>query len=314
MKRLYVLIVLIYISSACFAQDADAKAKTDLMIIPQLSYEYLNLTEQQFHAPEEGLIFVHNDEEKLLLVQVSAKQYFMGQDNQAGHGGPYHDDTLMFVKKVKPHLFMALLDTGSNEPVYGGLRTFEVGLGYGYELIHNDHHSLTLGGALAVTDTGIEYGDGKTWPVMLYPVIQYEFESWFFDLKFEFITDPELSFTLLPKEKIRFSAEFGIDEFEGWRDFLFDCTLWYRFFDEDSVRGDFAGLGLGIKNSSIGFDFGEKNKSYELQYYTAYGTLDLSFLQMIGGYVFEGMETFDENLRRNAGGGFFVSVQLMYAF
>jgi hypothetical protein len=310
MKTLYALIVLIFISSACFSEDA----KADFAIIPQLGYEYLNLEGQQFHAPEEGLIVMHGDEQNLLLVRVSAKQYFMGQENQTGYKGPYHDDTLMFVRKIKRHQFMALLDTGSNEPVYGGLRTFEAGIGYEYELLRNNRHSLTLGGALAVTDTGIEYGEGKTWPVMLYPVIQYEFNSQFFDLEFEFITDPELSFTLLPKEKIRLSASFGIDEFEGWRDFLFDCTLWFRFFDENSARGDFAGLGLGVKNSSIGFDFGKKDTSYELQYYTAYGILDMSFLQIIGGYAFEGIETFDEDLRKDAGGGFFVSVQLMYSF
>ncbi|MDR1932147.1 MAG: hypothetical protein LBQ57_04890, partial [Spirochaetales bacterium] len=104
------------------------------------------------------------------------------------------------------------------------------------------------------------------------------------------------------------------------RDLLFDCALWYRFFDKDSEHGDFAGLGLGIKNSGLCFDFGEKDKSYELQYYSLYGTLDLSLLQISGGYCFRGREIFDSSSSgsieksRTLGGGFFVSVQLTAHF
>jgi hypothetical protein len=77
---------------------------------------------------------------------------------------------------------------------------------------------------------------------------------------------------------------------------------------------------VGIKNTGLCFDFGEKNKSYELQYYSLYGTLDVSFVQLSGGYCFRGREILDsansgafDNVR-TLDDGYFVSVQLTHSF
>jgi hypothetical protein len=316
MKKVCFLFALILGASACFAEDS----KAGLIIAPLVNYEYLHLSGQQFHAPGEGVSFIYGDEQKLFFAQALAKQYIMGQDTKAGYEGPYHSDTLTLVQKIKRHQFMAFLDTSSNEPVYGGLRTFTAGIGYDYELLRNDHHSLALGGVLAVTDTGITFGDGKIWPVMPLPSIKYELRSQLLTLQASYMTKLQLDFTILPESKIRLTSSFSMEEYRSITDLFFDCTLWYRFFDKNSKRGDFAGLGAGIKNTGLCFDFGEEDKSYELQYYSVYGTLDLSMLRISGGYSFRGREILDSSggdsigKSQSLGNGYFVSVQLVYAF
>ena len=320
MKWLYSLIVMILVSSVCFAQNETKGGFT--RITPLVSYEYLHLAEQQIHSPGEGFSFAHGKGQDFFLLQASAKQYFMEKENPAGYEGPYHCDTLVVLQKTGAHQVFAFFETESSEPVYGGLRTFGAGIGYRYELMRTERSSLKVGGYLAVTDNGVEFDDGKIWPLFLLPSIVYEFGSELFTVTASISTAPQLRFTVLPENKIRLTAVtyMSLDRLRGMRDVLFDYTLWYRFFDKKSEHGDFAGLGLGIKNSGLCFEFGEKNKSYELQYYSLYGTLDLSFVQISGGYCFRGREILDssnsssfDNIR-TLGGGWFASVQLKYTF
>jgi hypothetical protein len=322
MKCLYFLIIIFFGAVACYAQDEAEGSFT--RITPLAGYEYLRFDQQQFYSPGEELTFARGEGSGLFMLQASAKQYFLEQENPAGreYEGPYHSDTLMLLQKTGSHRFVAFLDTSSSEPVYGGLRTFGAGLGYMNEFMRDERGSLTAGGYLVVTDSGIEYGGGKIWPLYPKPVVLYEFDSEFFAVDASLSTTPELDFTVLPENRIRLAAgaSLSMDRLRGARDLLFDCALWYRFFDKESEHGDFAGLGVGIKNSGLCFDFGEKNKSYELQYYSLYGTLDLSFVRISGGYSFKGRETLDSGSSgsfdkvRALGSGYFVSVQLAHGF
>jgi hypothetical protein len=322
MKWLYFLITMMSISSVCFADDGTKNSFT--RITPLADYEYLHLAEQRFHSFGEELTFTRGEGQDLFLVHAAARQYFPEQENPAAreYDGPYHTDTLALLRTSGAHQFLAFFETNSSEPVYGGLRTFGTGIGYRYELMRTSRGSLSAGGYLIVTDSGMEYGDGKIWPLYPKPSILYRFSSDFLAVNASLSTTPELDFTLLPENQIRFTANtsLSMDRLRGMRDLLFDCALWYRFFDKDSEHGDFAGLGLGIKNSGLCFDFGEKDKSYELQYYSLYATLDLSLVQISGGYSFKGRELLDssnssafENIR-TLGSGYFISVQLAYSF
>ncbi|MDR1316615.1 MAG: hypothetical protein LBK13_07045, partial [Spirochaetales bacterium] len=176
MKCLYFLIiVIIFGSSVCFAQDEANYSFTQ--ITPLVSYEYLHLSQQQFHSPGEEVSFMRGEGQNLFLLQASAKQYFLERENTAGYEGPYHSDTLVLLQKTGAPQFVALFDTSSSEPVYGGLRTFAAGIGYRYELMRTDFGSLAAGAYVVAIDGGIEYGDGKTWPVYPIPSIRYEFNS-----------------------------------------------------------------------------------------------------------------------------------------
>jgi hypothetical protein len=86
------------------------------------------------------------------------------------------------------------------------------------------------------------------------------------NVSFEFLTSPVLNFILLPENKIRLTALFSIIHLRDIGDLIFDATFWYRFFSKETKRGDFVGVGMGIKNSGLEFAFAEKGKFHELYY------------------------------------------------
>jgi hypothetical protein len=94
----------------------------------------------------------------------------------------------------------------------------------------------------------------------------------------------------------------------------FDAILWYRFFDKNFTYGDFAGAGLGIKNSGIDFTLSEKGKFYDMNYYSVFGILDASLLTISGGYIFYSRELYETNNSKPTGKGWFISVQALYQF
>lgn len=99
------------------------------------------------------------------------------------------------------------------------------------------------------------------------------------------------------------------------RDLTFDVFLEYRFFGEDSAMGDFAGLKAGVLRENYGYDLGGgEERTLDISWLEAYGTLDLSFLQIKGGYVFSGKEYYQDGETRPLGDGFSLSVQMAWQF
>jgi hypothetical protein len=319
MKGFWALLVLAFFSVPCFADDAGGKG--DFSIAPVLFYDYVSLDKQQFHSPGEGLVFTRGnlspslgEERNSLLVMAMAKQYVFMQEHVPGYTDLYHDLGLVVEWKFKRHQILGLLQSASNEPLYGGLRTFQAGAGYGYEAVRTERLSLTLGGMLAVSDFGLEYADGKIWPVIPLPLIRFALSSPAVKLEAEFAGEPSLKCTLLPERRFRLVTETRMHRYRNVRDVIFDGSLWYRFFDRNAKWGDIAGIGIGVNSNSAYFHFGEEDKSYELQYFSVYGKLDISFLNICGGYAFGGRELYDEEITKGAGDGYFVSVRLAYRF
>jgi len=224
----------------------------------------------------------------------------------------YHFTQLIAERRFKKHNFFGVFSGLSSAPVYGGLHTFAVGAGYGYELIRNENYSLILGAALGISD--FELINGVVLPVLPVPLIKFNMNFSWISLYFQMLTKPSLSITLLPQNRIRFISNFILTAYRSIDDLAFDCSLWYRFFDASHSLGDFAGLGLGIKHDGIGFATNDRDKWYDINYYALYGKLDLTFLQLSGGYAFNGIEIYDLTRKENAGGGFFISAQLAYRF
>jgi hypothetical protein len=88
----------------------------------------------------------------------------------------------------------------------------------------------------------------------------------------------------------------------------------YRFFSSESKFGDFAGIGVGVKNGAFGFPLAEEGKSYEVVYHSVYGMIDLSFLQIQSGYSFNGLEIYDLERKKDIGDGFFLNIVLAWQF
>jgi hypothetical protein len=218
----------------------------------------------------------------------------------------------MAERKIKRHQMLGIFRSPSDEPVYGGLRTFQAALGYGYELVRNNALSLTLGAAVGVSEFDI--GGGITVPAFPFPLVRLGFTSSWLNVSFDFLTNPVLAIVIAPESRIRMNGSFQMVYYRDIRDLLFDCTLWYRFFTKEHQMGDFAGVGVGIKNSGEDFLLSEKGKTYELGYYAVYGIIDLSFFQISGGSVFNSRERYGNNAAQPLGNGYFLSAQLAWQF
>jgi hypothetical protein len=314
MKRL--MYVLVFMPLVGFAEDKDHS------IIPLAAYEFVSLANQQYHAPGGGLVFMRGDQSSSsapppaekgrnsLMVAAFYQPYFL-RENQAGYPALYYNVTAMVERKIQRHQLLGIFRSPSDEPVYGGLRTFQAALGYGYEPVRTNALSLTLGAAVGVSEFDI---GGTTVPVFPFPLIRFGFTSSWVNISFDFLTNPVLDIVIAPENRIRMNGSFQMVYYRDIRDLLFDCTLWYRFFTKEHRMGDFAGAGVGIKNSGEDFLLSENGKTYELGYYSVFGTIDLSFLQVSGGYVFNGRERYGNNAAQSLGNGYFISAQLAWQF
>jgi len=122
-----------------------------------------------------------------------------------------------------------------------------------------------------------------------------------------------LEITIAPKERIRFTADMRMDYYRSINDLIFECILWYRLFDENHRFGDFAGIGIGVKNESTAFVItglsSTKSIDFEFQYNALFAVLDLSIINIQGGWIFDSRYMIDGKITRNPGRGFYISIQ-----
>jgi hypothetical protein len=313
MKRL--VYVLVFIPLLGFTED---KEDTDYSIIPMATYEFISMDGQQYHVPGGGLVFMKGDqdppveEDRRSLMIAAFYQSYLLKENQEGYQNLYHHITAMAEGKIKRHQILGLFRSPSDKPVYGGLQTLQAALGYGYELVRNNSLSLTLGAAVGISEFDI--GGSITVPVFPFPLVRFGFTSSWINISFDFLTTPALDIVLAPESRIRMNGSFQMVYYRDIQDLLFDCTLWYRFFTKEYAMGDFAGVGLGVKNSGEDFKPGEKGKIYEMGYYSVFGIIDLSFLELSGGYIFSSRERYGNNPAQSLGNGYFISLQLAWQF
>jgi hypothetical protein len=301
----------------CFAEDEGVR------IIPMLNYDFISLENQQYHAPGGGLILLDGDQEpplsekyNNLMVGLFYKPYIL-KEILPGYSELYHDIDLIVERKIGSHLIQGIFSTYSDKPVYGGFHTTYSSIGYGYELIRKENLHLTLGLALGVGDFGFYLPDGNILPLFPMPIIRLGFNSSIVNLALDF---PEVKLTFLPESRVRITgtAHLDIYKFHDIHDFKFNSILWYRFFDKDFAAGDFLGIGLGVQNvgQNDGTDFvlGERDRKYDVNYYSVFGIVDAGLLKLSGGYIFYGREVYDANYMREIGNGFFIKVEALYQF
>ena len=311
MKKIIICIaVLSLLNAVLFAEN-------ETHIIPIINYDYFLLETQAYHSPGVGLVFtmgnmepVFPEERNNFAIAAFYKPYIMMEEMD--YPSFAHGIEFMVNRRIRSHQILGQFSAQSSDPVYGGFHTFFTGVGYGNELIRNEHFSLTLGAGIAVGDFSEIFGQRfYCFPI---PIVEFNMDYPWLNLGFEFYTEPALSITIAPKSRIRFTGMFTTPAFRNIEDLFFECTLWYRFFGSDHKLGDFAGLGIGVMNNGMAFTVSERDKTYELSYYAAFAKLDLSFLQLSGGYILSGREIYDLDTRKDAGKGFFVSVQAAYQF
>ena len=303
----------------------NGKEKDDgVDVIPILNYNILSLDKRVVHVTGGGMAVMVGEmepetvEETDNLLAVGLYGCHILKDRPIfDYPDSYHSIEIILQRKVQRHQYYALFQSYSDMPITGGLHTFAFVSGYGFEFIHNNGHSLALGASLGITDWGIEFPDGGAWPVLPLPFVHYEFTSQWFDFSFDFTTSPMLDFIIAPEQKLRFNGSFMLTNLDvkSPRDLKFDASLEYRFFSDDSPIGDFAGVRTGVLGEDYGYDLGgNDNKSLQVSWYAVYGTLDLSFLEITGGYAFTGQERYGDGCTNELGDGFYFKVQLAYLF
>lgn len=312
LRIIFLFIFSLYFITTATGQEQEKTNEPFVLFIP-IGYDFVRLENQTIHAPASGIGFLLGEQDvpftevdRRVMGLFMYQPYIFSETPYTNVPKTLHQVIGVIDFRLRRHQFLVIFQTNSDEPVYGGLQTITAGAGYGYEVIRKPNFSLILGGIVGVSDFDFT-------PVMPLPLIRFGVDTQWFVSSFEFITGPNLEFTIAPKERIRFTADMRMDNFRSLADLDCEFILWYRLFNSDHKMGDFAGLGLGFKNELTGFDLSDKlgGYSFEIQRSSIIAAIDLSILQFQAGWIFDSNYIFDDKKTGSPGNGFFISVQGM---
>lgn len=312
-NRIFCFCLLVLYAQMAFAGTHNEDKPKSVQIVPLAQFENLSLTSQHIQSSSVGLLINSEDVQFAGLYT----QHVFEEPLQYDFPRRYHTiDSLLDVKDGRDQ-YIGIFKSESDQPVSGGINTFQAAAVYGYEMIREPHLSFVLGGGIAVGNFGLKTSDGKNWPLIPVPLVRMNYQSHWLDAKFEFLTSPNLGFTLAPKDRVRLTGDFRMDQMRDSRDFIFELALAYRPYSGQDEKGDFAGLSIGFKNDNYGaFQLGHKDEkeSIEVHYKTVFVEIDVSVLKITAGYAFDGRILYRETQQQDMGKGSFLSVQGMYPF
>lgn len=272
--------------------------------VPMAGYELLSLESQDLHSASAGGAILGKESTFVGLYSYR----FFNREPAPSYPERYHTLDMLYDAGPGRSQIVALLKSESDEPLYGGVETFQAAAVYGYEVLSRPNSTLALGGGLAVADFGLDS------PILPVPFVRLAHRSRHLDAGFDFITGPNLGVTLLPESHLQLRGDARVDQFRDIRDLIFEVALEYRFFDEAAPRDSYAGLSLGFKNDALAYTVGQTGEEYEVQYYALFGEVDLGILKITGGYALEGRERYGEDEVDQIGEGFFLAIQGLYMF
>jgi hypothetical protein len=312
-KRMMICCLLVMCAMPAIAESDNQGQPNGVQIVPLVQFEYLSLTSQQIESTGAGLLV---SSENVMFTGLFTEHEF---EEPLDYGFPsrYHSIDLLLDGKKGRHQYLGIFKSASNQPISGGINTYQAAAVYGYEMINKPHLSLVLGGGLAVGNFGVETEDGDNWPVIPVPLVRVNYHTEWLDTKFEFLTSPNLSFTMAPKDRLRLTGDLRMDQFRDARDLIYQVELAYRPGPEKDVFGDISGISIGFKNDNFGaFNLGHKDdkESIEVHYNALFATVDISVLKMTAGYAFDGRALYRETVKQDLKEGCYVAVQAMIPF
>ena len=315
MKRIVIILL-------CIASSLSAQAKNPFMFLLPFGYEFLRLEEQTMHNPALGAGFI-SGEQDIPFTEVERRFFGLAlyqpliftEEPFPDMPKYIHQIDALFDGRINRHQLLLIFTSSSDRPVAGGLNTFQAGAGWGYEVIRRPQVSLILGAVLGVSDFGVNLPSGDPFPVLPLPLIRFGIDTKWFTSSFDYITGPNLEFTIAPKERIRFTADMRMDNYRSISDLICEYAVWYRFFSADHKLGDFAGAGIGFKNDIVDFNISSGAKgTFELRSTSLFAALDFSILKIEGGWVFDSGYLLDGMDIGSPGRGFYISVQGIIPF
>lgn len=311
-RKICCCLMVMYTMTAFAENQSEAKPAV-VQIVPLAQFENLNLTSQSIQSSSAGILINSTDVQFVGLYT----QHVFEEPLDYDFPRRYHTiDTLLEVKHGRDQ-YIGFFKSESDKPVSGGINTYQTAVVYGYEIINKAKMSLVLGGGIAVGNFGIKTPDGKNWPLIPVPLLRMNYHSDWLDAKFEFVTSPNLSFTLAPKDRVRLTGDFRMDQMRDSRDLIYEVALIYRPYSDQYEMGDFAGLSMGFKNDNYGaFKLGHEgeDESLEAHYKALFVAIDVTVLKITAGYVFDGRLLYRETEKQDMGEGYYISVQGMYPF
>ena len=311
-RIIFLIAVSCLIAGNGFAEEGGSETSPLFIISP--GYDFTSLNRQTIHTINIGADFLLGDQDmpfdevyrrfegSALYEFFFFEPFLSGEKQEAGIPQRLHRIEAVFDGRIYRHQLYLEFKSFSDRPIAGGLATIETKIGWGYEIIRRPHMSLILGG-LGVIDFGEEP------PARLLPLLRFELDAHWFDLSFDFIKDPSLSFSIDPGERFLFTADMWMREFRSIRDLGYEFTLWYRLFGADRCLGDFAGIGAGIKNDGVYFEMSRSEVKFELWRTSIFATVALPVITIQGGWVFDSRYLLDGVNAGSPGRGFFISAQ-----
>ena len=311
LKAIFSVLIYFFITS-----NASGQEKDDSFFLIPFGYNFMRIGEQTIHQPAAGAGFMNGErsppfnEINRRILAFALYQPLIFKTN------PYPDVPVHLHKiealidgQINRHQLLFAFKSSSDKPVAGGLSTFKAGFGWGYELVRRPQVSLILGAALGVSDFGLSLPSGAVWPLFPLPLLRFNVNSEWFSSSFYFLTGPNLSFTVAPKEKFRFTADMRMENYHSISDLIYEYIVWYRLFGTDHRLGDFAGIGFGIKNDAMDFFISQSSATFELQQSSVIAVIDLFLFKIESGWIYKSRYMIDGKKDAGTGNGFFISVQ-----
>lgn len=314
MKKLLV-ILLFFITgitlSGLESRENEASERSDNTdIIPLFVYNRISLEEQKLSGLGGGIIVMSETEESEFMAALILSRHTLDKELLYDYPESFDNAEFVLQKKINRYQFFSIFQSCSDEPVTGGLNTFAFLTGCGYEIIKNKNHSLYLGASIAVSDWTEEVSESYSSPVLPLPFIHYDFTSQLLNASFDFTSSPMIDLVIGPDNPLRLNASFIIEDPESGDEggVKIDSSLEYRF-------SDFAGVKAGFKAEDYEYFIGgSDDETFKLAWKALYGTLDLSLLEVTCGYIFDAQENYSSGIKRDAGEGFYLNLQLAYLF
>ncbi|MDR0302756.1 MAG: hypothetical protein LBI04_10655 [Treponema sp.] len=308
------------IAANVFGQEEEktGQAKNPFVFFLPAGYDYFHFESQSVHSFAAGAGFlsgeqnIHFTDVERRFFGVALYQPFFFKDKpQDGVPKNLHRIEALFDGRINRHQLLVIFKSAADKPVTGGLSTFQAGAGWGYEVVRQPHISLIIGAALGVSDFGITLPSGASLPVLPLPLVRLDIDTQWLVSSFDFLTGPNLSFTIAPKEKLRLTADMRMDKYRNINDLIYEYTLVFRLFDTRHKLGDFAGIGAGFKHDITDFFMSRDATLFELQQTSVFAAIDLSILKIQTGWIFDSGYLVDGKHRGSPGKGWYVSIQGM---
>jgi len=313
----FVLLMMLFCAAWALSGQEMEPAKDPFMLFAPVSYDYARLKEQTLHSPSAGIGFMlgkqgvpFNEVERRFLGIAQHQMLIFTETLQNNLLKQFHGISAMLDGRIKQHRILAMFQTSSDKPM-SGLNTFNIGAGWGYEVIRRPHVSLILGACLMVGDLNIM---GISSPILPMPFFRLGLDTKWFVSSLEYVGDAHFAFIVAPKERIRFTADMWMNTYSSIADVNCNFTLWYRLFTADHKMGDFAGIGAGFKNEVLGFNLSNEYMAdtFGLQKASVFAAIELfSAIQIQGGWVIDSNYMIDGKKAGSAGNGFFLSISGM---